>query len=391
MHARLGRVAGAAIVAWGIVALGAEKGVVFTKDGRKITGEITQEGDQVRINRNGIVQVLGKDEVSEVRTATWVAGEYQRRLAELSKDDVEAHFRLAEWCRKYARPDLAEKRCRHILAIAPKHTNAKLLLKVLERSRRTATGKDEPEENQGEAAKRTKGELLTKEQINRIRIAELNVPERVGVKFGKGVHERFLDAVAGKPRYSHRGFREDFRRKNRSDQLADIIEATGMFFADEIEIRSDPEAMRVYRRNVDPLIRNSCATIRCHGGPGAPKIRLYSQRTTAAAYTNFYVLDKFEKKVPGRDTVRMFDRGYPEDGFLVHYLLPRELAEPALAHPTEIEPALKGKDDGRYFAVVDWLKKVLHKPRQDPGIEPPKEGKKPETPQKDQPDSDAKR
>jgi len=103
-------------------------------------------------------------------------------------------------------------------------------------------------------------------------------------------------------------------------------------------------------------------------------MRLYSKRKTEAVYTNFYTLDRFKKSVPGRGLVSMFDRGYPEEGLFLNYLLPRGMArDQVLAHPkvgsTDIEPVVRGKDARDYIEVRTWLKEVLRQPRQDPGIE----------------------
>jgi len=371
MRTRLGMVVAAAVLVGSVAATGAEQGSVVTKDGRTISGEITEEGDQVRVNRGGILIVLSRDEVQEIRTAAKVGDEYRRRLAELSRDDVAGHYKLAEWCRDRGRLDLGVERCEHVLAIAPDHANAKLLLKALNRriNAKSGTGPQAKSPKGKTSQERRKEVLLTKEQINRIRMAELKPGERVTVRFGRKVVDRFLKAVAGTEKYSRSGYREEFLARRRHEQLAEIVEATGMFFADDIQIQSDPEAIRVFRRDIMPIIRANCATLSCHGAGGTSKIRLQTKRTPDALYTNFYTLDRFEKGVAGRDVVRMFDRGYPDDGFFTNYLLPSDLADPALAHPGQIEPVVRDKEDRRYEQVVVWLKEVLRRPRQDPGID----------------------
>jgi len=219
-----------------------------------------------------------------------------------------------------------------------------------------------------------KGQLLTKEQMSRVRLAEFKPGERVTVRFKNDVLHRFLDAVAGSPEYSYRGYREEFLAKSNSEKLAEILEVTGMYFADDIEVTSDPEAIRVFRTDVMPMIRTGCASSKCHGGPNAPRIRLHTQETPAAVLTNFYVLDSFE----GPGGVRMFDRGYPEEGYFTQYLLPRDLARAGLAHPgADIPPLARDRDDRRYMRAVTWIGQVLRRPRQDPGLHesPDRKGK----------------
>ncbi len=345
MRTRLGRVVAGAVVVVGIGAIGAEIGTEIAKDG-----------------------------VKEIRLAASVDAEYEKRLAGLAKDDVAGHVRLAEWCLEQDRPDLALERCDHALKIAPKHANAKLLRRAAQRRMKSKPDPGPPVKKKDRApAQKREGKLLTEKEVGRIRLAELKPGERVKVRFAGGLVDRFLDAVAGtKPEYSTATFRRDFRAKSNSEKLTEIVKATGLYYADEIEVSSDPQAIRVFRRDIYPIIRANCATSKCHGG--AAKMRLYAKRKTEAVYTNFYTLDRFKKSVPGRGLVSMFDRGYPEEGLFLNYLLPRGMArDQVLAHPkvgsTDIEPVARSKDARDYIEVRTWLKEVLRQPRQDPGIE----------------------
>ncbi|MBN1343484.1 MAG: hypothetical protein JXQ73_12425 [Phycisphaerae bacterium] len=372
MYGRLGMVV--SVLALGATAIRADMGTVITKDGRTLQGDITEEGDQVRINRGGIVMVLNRDQIKEIRTETSSADEYAQRLKKLTRDDIGGHFRLAEWCRDRGMLDKARERCEYVLSLDPDHANAKLLLKAVnKRSRRSTDAKSAPEEAQAKEGPKTtwrRGDLLDKEQISRIRLAEVRPGERVNVRFKNDVLDRFLEAVAGTDGYNQRDSRANFMAKSNADKLAGILDATGMHFADDIEVRSDPESIRVFKSDIMPTIKTSCTSLKCHGNSGAPKIRLYTQNTPAAVYTNFYNLDRFEKAVPGRGKALMFDRGYPEDGLFPHYLLPKSLSDPALAHPGDIEPAVRGKDARQYTMALDWIKEVLKHPRVDAGIEP---------------------
>jgi len=370
-----------AVVVVSVGAFGAEMGTVITKDGRTLEGEITRKGDEVHVDSGGRLTVLSKDQVKEIRPSVPVDAEYEKRLAGLAKDDVAGHVALAEWCLERGRPDLALQRCEHALKIAPKHTNAKLLRGAAQRRMKSKPDAGRPRKKRGRTpGGKRQGKLLTDKEIGRIRLAELKPGERVKVRFADGLLDRFLDAVAGtRPEYSTATFRRDFRDKSNSEKLADIVKATALYYADEIEVSSDPVAIRVFRKDIMPIVKVNCATSKCHGG--AAKIRLYTQRKTEAVYTNFYTLDRFKKSVPGRGLVSMFDRGYPEEGLFLNYLLPRELVrDQVLAHPkvdsTDIKSAARSKESDAYIDTGDWLKEVLRRPRQDPGIEdaPAKKG-----------------
>jgi hypothetical protein len=219
-----------------------------------------------------------------------------------------------------------------------------------------------------------KGELLTKEQINRIRMAEFRRGERVTVRFKNDVLNRFLEAVAGTEGYTGARSRERFMGLSNSDRLAAIIDATGMSFADDIEISSDPEAIRFFRTSIMPIVRQGCATNRCHGGVSAPAIRLHSADTTAAVYTDFFVLDSHV----GPDGVQMLDREYPPEGYFLNYLLPKGQARGGLAHPDTtppLVPVVRSRNDPRYRQAERFLTEVLQRPRLDPEIEATPEAK----------------
>jgi len=355
------------------LALCAERGEVITKDGGVLRGEVTVEGDQVRVNREGIVSVLSTDAVKEIRTASQIAEAYKRQLADLDDKDWAGHLKLAEWCLDRGMIDAAKERCGHVLTLDIENAEAKRILgrinqqSVVPSDARRAT-KKEPGKP---ATDLKKGDLLSKEQISRIRMAEFRPGDRVSVRFKNDVLQRFLDAVAGTEPYNRRGYREEFMAKAGSEKLEEILKATGMHFADDIEVTSDPEAIQIFRREVMPVIRTGCASLSCHGGVGAPKIRLHSVDTPAAVYTYFYALDTYK----GPKGVKMIDRTYPEEGLLTQYLLPNDIAESGLAHPGDVPPTVRDRSDRRYDAVVSWIKDGLRNPRLDPGIEPDSEAR----------------
>ncbi len=219
------------------------------------------------------------------------------------------------------------------------------------------------------SAKIQKGQLLTKEQINRIRMAELKPDETVPVRFKGDVLAQYQEQVL-----ATKEDRDAFRSLTNREKVTEILKSTGTSLADSIEIGGDPEALRVFRTDVMPLVRTGCATTKCHGGPEAPKIRLYAQDTPAAVYTNFYALDSFDN-TEGKP---MFDRQYPEDSLFMNYLL-GDAANRELAHPGKIPALVRDTDDRRYQRVFSWVKDVLKLHREDPEIDRPVDvsGKKP--------------
>ncbi len=121
----------------------------------------------------------------------------------------------------------------------------------------------------------------------------------------------------------------------------------------KIQIASDPQALRTFRQTVEPVVLQSCATVGCHRGQGAPGFRLFGaggNPNVRQTYTNFYVLNKLAYK--GR---KMINRGNPPMSLLYQYLLPRDSA--AYRHPG------KRRQGPRYHvfkrqAIIDWIESL---------------------------------
>ncbi len=375
MHIRLGMVVSLTTFCGCLAPLFGAQGSVTTHDGRTLRGDVTVKEDVVTVNRSGIIITLGRDEVKKIETAESSEDEFEQRMAKLEPDDVRGHIQLAQWCQKRGMHREAFELCSKALKLDPDNVNAKLLHRALARRIGKATPDQEGKtEEEDEPETWRKGRMLTQAEINRIRIAEFRPGERLSIRFKNDVIDRYLAREEFKrdPAYC-----QMFRDFTDEEKLTSMVRTTGMEYADSIEVRSDPRAIRVFKDDVMPLVRKGCATLQCHGGKAPPKIRLYGRSTPAAVYTNFYTLDRFTKSV--RSTVddsvrilRMFDRSYPEEGFFLNYIVPSQYVTMGmLAHPGESEPITDGPDDRDYIAVRSWIQRVLRQPRIDPGIERP--------------------
>jgi len=242
-----------------------------------------------------------------------------------------------------------------------------------------AGGEEEPEEpNVGQvsaAGELPAAPLLSKEDIQRLRLHELTVngqPENVRVQFERKGRQRELSVEVLEELRKRKDFKsrweEVLTRGQPHERLQLIVRETGLKYAERIRILSDPEVFDVYRRRVLPLVAANCARSGCHGGATARVFRFPpgAKSTDGFAYTSFVLLDQMET-LGGP----MIDRGSADGSALVRYMLPAELTErghPPVHGGPAFRPALRGRDDPQYGAVVDWIS-MLTLPHPEYGLE----------------------
>lgn len=282
-----------------------------------------------------------------VGRADAIDDEYYARVKELKSDDIVGRLRLAVWCRDQERWQLAARECGEILKRQPGHEQAQLLLN-LARAHLDVEGRHAGAESGAGGVGRPVE--LTDDEVQRVRRAELNLEgdEHVRLKIDRDALNAFYEQ--GKRDGLLAMERAAFFRLPRLEQARLILRYAPETFGDKIEMASDPERMRVYLRDVQPVVLRGCATSECHGGPSAGRLRLLAGRTLSgtASYTNYFIL---EGGVVGNE--RMINRDLPERSLLLSYGLPRGVG--VVGHPTEIVGAFKDEEDRDYKTVLNWI------------------------------------
>ena len=229
------------------------------------------------------------------------------------------------------------------------------------------TEKPQPEEEASTAPK-----LLTPAQINRIRFMELrgmrlrtDRPDAVTVKIPRETIEEFLESLKGDPGFSnHRRTRREFMKLTPAQKLHQIAVRKGDDWADKVEIKSDPEVFKTFKRKVMPTVLRTCAAAGCHTSTNEElvRFRLYKdpKRTVATTYTNFITLDSHELTTEGDDgdvTRVLIDRESPADSLLLCYMLPPDDVKPELRHPGDVrfKPAFTSRGSTVYKNVIRWI------------------------------------
>lgn len=218
-------------------------------------------------------------------------------------------------------------------------------------------------------------ELLTREQISRLRLHELMLegdPERVRIEFKKAQRgEDLATEVLARLRRND-DFQPEWeailRRGRPHEKLQLIARLTGDEYADYIEIESDTEVFAAFRKDVMPLINRSCARSGCHYGQNARVFRfpVGTKSNERFIYTTFLLLDEMSSRHGP-----MINREEPSDSVLLSYMLPQEDisdGHPPIEGGAPFKPVLRGYDDTEWAAVRDWVS-MLVTPRPDYGLD----------------------
>jgi hypothetical protein len=352
----------------------AEMAKVRLKDGTVMRGELElTEAEALIRNEAGVVRCPRErvDHIDWLEPAKTVQSDYMRRFWALAPGDVKGHFALAKWLVERKALELARTQCEHVLKLDPQHDDAKRLLEEVKERLAGGPG-EQPVGEQG--AEPSKGEPsqqrykgvpppppLSPRDILRLKLSEIKLDgpaERLGVRFLKLrgepdveqlVREEMVNAADYDPDWA-----QTLAKGQPHEKLQVILKATGLKYADRIEIRGHPRTFSTYRRRVLPLVIRGCARSGCHGGYTAQVFRFPRgpQSSDGFVYTSFALLDGMQTAVGP-----MIDRALPEQSALLRYMLPAE--EGQQLHPPvksgRVTPTLRGTRDPTYQVLVDWL------------------------------------
>jgi hypothetical protein len=382
---------------WGLVVLSlgltpalAELAKVHLKNGIVMRGDVELSESEALIRNAAGVVCCPRAEVDRIEwleEAATVRANYMRRFWALKPDDVGGHFELARWLVERRFFDQGREQCAYVLKLDPDHAQARLLLEKI--AQQSPTTQDAPPADQdvgkpGEPGEPTSAPavkgglepapLLSDRDILRLKLSELTLdgtPERVNLRFLRARSERDLVDLVRQEMRSAPDYDPDWdgvlERGRPYEKLPVILKATGLKYADRIELRSDPEVFATYRRRVLPIVLRGCARGGCHGGADARSFRLSagSQSSDGFVYTSFALLDEMQTAAGP-----MIDRTLPEDSALIRYLLPAEEGQPS--HPPveqgRVMPVLRNTRDPRYQMLVEWID-ALRSPHPDYELE----------------------
>ena len=351
----------------------AKPGVLKTRDGRTLEGEITDTPESMIVKRGTIEVRVAHTDVAGVRY-TEAADVFTPRINELKPDDTAGRIALAREAFRAGQYSTARKLADEVLAKEPNNKQAVDLLNtirrqiMLEGKQRGIEAAATQEALSSIGTPLPPGELphryLNDAEINRVRQTELQESDaaRVRVRLENGVAKRFMEIPQAAT--------VDFANLSVFQQAIVIIRQGDADMRKDVIILSDPGALRDYRQSIQPIILRGCASGACHGSQaGGPFVLFPSADNEPAAYTNFYMLASYNKRPAARpDSIfggsltgaLMLDRQAPERSLLLTYGLPMQQAgsHPHQAVPN-FRPTFAGVNDAMYRRVGTWISDSL--------------------------------
>jgi hypothetical protein len=350
---------------------------VLLNDGRRITGRLAERTDEyVVITVAGLPAKFNIADINEITPMRPVEERHKELRAGIDDTDEERLLNLAEWARSKGRLDLALEDVTQVLKVNPSNEAAARLKTLIdaqiELERRKKEETRGAESDTAAKTDKTKFPLLNEEDINIIRVYEVDLADAPRMSISQEAVRNFIETYAGQgPVPSSKDGKETFARRSVARILSAMFELQAREFYADVKILENPKRMRDFREDVQRWIVPSCATTECHGGNQGGRLRLYSKRQNAdaSAYTNFYILDRFRTE----DGLALIDYDTPNRSPLLQFGLPRESAlykHPELAAEgrNTMKPIFKNERDDRFQATVEWITS-MYQPRPEYPIE----------------------
>ena len=348
----------------------AKPGVVITRDGQRLEGEITEKTDSVVVSIRGIETAVPRDNIASLTYSEPFEKQFQDRLAKLDPKDVKGRLELARWAFDQKQYSAARDACDSALAIDPNNREAVDLENLvrgqmrMEQSRGAAP-KPPPSAPEKPPASGpltpANAKLLSPADINTIKQWELRpVDTRTSIRLENNVERRYVQ-------YANLQFSE-FNAKAPIDRAIDILDKGDPSMRKDVRIVGDPGSIIEFKSTIQPIVLGGCATSNCHGGNKGGALQLIAPASSdAATYTNFYVLTQYRKKITDANggafnanvDRRLIDRGHGGESLLAQYMLPADVSK--YDHPKVLgfNGLVRGKDDVKYRQVVNWMDNSL--------------------------------
>lgn len=356
----------------------ASEAVVTTYDGRKLEGElISQDSSTVTLLISGIKTPIPQDSIQSLEIKDSPQEQYRKLRADLDDDDLDGRYRLAYMMFEKKWFDLSMTELNAMRRDFPDVDKIRTLQRVVQsridreqEAKSSDTNRPTVRDDQSPPGQVTEvtdmpqaDQRLTEEQINVIRVYEVDLSEEPRVTIPPDTIEKLYETYASDDRLDKD--RRAFRRLPGYEQLAVLFELQARELYPEVIIRQDAPAIKEFRTKMHQrYVLNYCAASGCHGDKSPGNLFLFRVQPNSdpTVYTNFYILQRIKRG----DGV-MIDRDEPRRSLLLQYGLKRDAA--ATPHP-EVEgwrPQFITEEDPRFEQFSETID-MLWKPAPDYGI-----------------------
>ena len=356
--------------------------IVILRDGRRISGEWVEENDEgVIVRIHGIETPFDWTVVAEVELLKPLRERYRIMRAAIGDDDVDRLLLLVDWCVQHGLIVEAMDNVQHVLEIDPDNPNARDAARFVKgqlKLEMQEPGKERTQFSAPERPEKFDFPLLTEEQVNLLKVYEVDLNNPPRLIIDRETIERLIDEYRDDEKMPRtQEGREALFRRSPVELLELMFNVRARPLYDEVQVVGHPASMLIFRERVHRTwLLNSCATARCHGGTEAGRLMLNPKRanTDASLYTNFLILDRFRLE----DGTPLINYAEPAESPLLQMGLPEDVSR--RPHPTvpmrgrvaKWKPAFRSERDTRFEEAVEWIRS-MYQPRPDYPIdyEPP--------------------
>ena len=367
---------------------GLDEAVLVLRDGQRITGILVgRTPETITLRIAGIDTTFPATSVERFQVLPPVLERYQEMRAAIDPTDLQQMLRLVEWLRARERFDLALAEVDRALAVTPGNPEAAraraLIVGQMELAAKAGKGRKdgppaeaEPDQPEAPAAPRRDFPLLTPEQINLIKVFEVDLKDPPNLLVPRDAVGRLMTQHAGDPLIPSTAEGRDAMYRASPATILDImfrLQARDLY--PRVQVIGQPRSMRMFRDDVNRTwLVNACATARCHGGEEAGRLQLASRRPASdkTVYTNFLIVDRYRLPsgmglVNYEDPVRspLLQAGLPRrDALYPHPVVPGPGGRGDLWRP--VFP--QGTRDSKYQQAMDWIR-AMYRPRPEYPVE----------------------
>lgn len=350
----------------------AKPGIVKTKDGRTLEGDVTEKSDGVVIAIRGISSNIARDNIESVQYTGTIEEQYARKVASLPKNPTaKDHLDLARWLFDAKAYELSTKEVDAALQLDSNNVEANTLYSTIqsqlrmERNKLPVTPGPGPAVGTGVKPAVTPGgggqprtatmhKYLSAEEINMLKQAEWPAGDAtVKISLNSETKRKYVASAQESA--------AAFNALSPLEQAKKILANGTAEQRKEVKITNDPAPLADFKKSIQPMILSGCAATSCHGGATGGKLFLYgTPDSDAASYTNFYLLTQAKARVAGSERL-MLDRTYPGKSLLAEFGLPAEISK--VSHP-EVKgvtwrPMFRSLEDQQYKAFQKWMDKLV--------------------------------
>lgn len=346
------------------------------RNGEFIDGELISETiDSVTLEIAGIETRFGQSRIDRLVRLPDLASRYRNWRAEIVDSDVGHIEQLIHWLEGEELFHVAHYEAARLSQNRPRDPRVSALVRRMK-------GQAELFEQRGQGIARVPGPnekpipLLSPEQVNLIRVYEIDLLDPPRIRISRRDIQDFLLAYREDPRVPQTP--EGRQAMISGEPLAVLrlmFELKARDFYSTVTVLDDPPVLRTFRRDVTKWLVAGCATAKCHGGVEAGSLRLEyrNPRSEAQAYTNFLILTRATME----DGTPLIDLEKPDESPLLHLGLRRTGSR--FPHPQVLAEGsdrdawrelFSKAEDTRWRATTAWIRS-LYQPRPDYPIEYP--------------------